>query len=67
MLPIQKIVQALQDIPENKLAELYDLIHPFRLGLDTVKPQPRKPGLLSGKLGDVFFEPLLEEELQQWE
>jgi len=28
---------------------------------------PRTPGLLSGKLGDAFFEPLPEEELQQWE
>lgn len=63
---IQKIIKELQDIPEDKLAELYDLIHYFRLGLDTVKPQPRKPGLLSGKLGNAFFEPLTEEELQQW-
>ncbi|WP_292708003.1 MULTISPECIES: hypothetical protein [unclassified Nostoc] len=30
---IQKIVQELQDIPEDKLAELYDVIHYFRLGL----------------------------------
>jgi hypothetical protein len=30
---IQKIVQELQDIPEDKLAELYDLIQYFRLGL----------------------------------
>ena len=64
---IQKIVEELQDIPEDKLAELNDLIHDFRLGLDTAKPQPRKPGLLSGKLGDAFFEPLPEEELQRWE
>jgi len=28
---------------------------------------PRIPGLLSGKLGDAFFEPLPEDELQQWE
>lgn len=28
---------------------------------------PRTPGLLSGKLGDAFFEPLPEDELQQWE
>ena len=27
---IQKIVQELQDIPEDKLAELYDIIHYFR-------------------------------------
>jgi len=64
---IQKIVQELQDIPEDKLAEIYDLIHYFRLGLDRETAQPRTPGLLTGKLGDAFFEPLPEEELQQWE
>jgi hypothetical protein len=53
--------------PEEKLAELYDLIHYFRLGLSQERTQPRTPGLFKGKLGDVFFELLLEEELQQWE
>lgn len=64
---IQKIVRELQDIPEEKLAELYDLIHYFRLGLGQELKQPRKPGLLSGELGDAFFDPLTEEELQRWE
>ncbi|MCM0588731.1 MAG: hypothetical protein ACSI46_03640 [Gloeotrichia echinulata DVL01] len=72
---IQKIVQELQNIPEDKLAEIYDLIHYFRLGLnrETAQPltvselEPRTPGLLTGKLSDAFFEPLPEEELQQWE
>ncbi|MCC5616007.1 hypothetical protein LC605_13190 [Nostoc sp. CHAB 5836] len=49
------------------LAELYDLIHYFRLGLSQERTQPRTPGLLKGKLGDAFFEPLPEDELQQWE
>lgn len=31
---IQKIIQELQNIPEEKLAEIYHLIHDFRLGLD---------------------------------
>jgi hypothetical protein len=66
-MSLQKIIQELQDIPEDKLAELYDLIHYFRLGLDHEAAQPRTPGLLTGKLGDAFFEPLPEEELQQWE
>lgn len=48
---IQKIARELKDI----------------LGIGTAKPQSRKPGFLSGKLGDAFFEPLREEELQQWE
>ena len=64
---IQKIVQELQDTPEDKLAEIYDLIHYFRLGLEREQPQPRTPGLLTGKLGDAFFEPLPFEELEQWE
>jgi hypothetical protein len=64
---LQKIVQELAGIPEDKLAEIYDLIYHFRLGLDREQKQPRTPGLLSGKLGDAFFEPLPEEELQQWE
>jgi hypothetical protein len=40
---IQKIFQELQDIPEDKLAELYDLIHSFRLGLGQERAQPRIP------------------------
>jgi hypothetical protein len=64
---IQKILQELQDIPEDKLAEIYDLIHYFRLGLSQERTQPRTPGLLPGQLGDAFFESLPEEELQQWE
>lgn len=68
---IQKIVQELEEIPEEKLAEIYDLIHCFRLGLNKEKSQeksqPRTPGILSGKLRDAFFETLPEEKLQQWE
>jgi len=64
---IQKIIQELQDIPEEKLAELYNVIHYFRLGLSKDITQPRIPGLLTGQLKDAFFEPLPEEELRQWE
>ncbi len=42
-------------------------IQDFRLGLNPEKSQPRIPGLLIEKLGDAFFEPLSEDELQQWE
>lgn len=28
---------------------------------------PRRPGLLKGTLGDSFFEPLPDEELEAWE
>jgi hypothetical protein len=64
---IQKIYQELQDIPEDKLGEIYNLIHYYRLGLEQEQTQPRTPGLLTGKLGDAFFEPLSEDELKQWE
>ncbi|MEE3716054.1 hypothetical protein V2H45_04745 [Tumidithrix elongata RA019] len=64
---IQKIVQELQDIPEEKLAELYDLIHYFRLGLGQERKQPRIPGLLKGQLDNSFFDPLPEEEIQRWQ
>ena len=60
-------IQELQEIPEEKLIQLYDLIHYFRLGLNKENNQPRTPGLLTGKLGEAFFDPLPEEELQQWE
>lgn len=64
---IPKIMKELQNIPEDKLAEIYDLIYYFRLGLDREQKQHRTPGLLTGKLGDAFFEPLPEEELRRWE
>jgi hypothetical protein len=31
---IDKIIQELRDIPENKLAEIYELIHNFRINLE---------------------------------
>ena len=31
---IDKIVQELRDIPEDRLAEIYNLIHYFRIGLE---------------------------------
>jgi hypothetical protein len=64
---IQKIIDELNEIPEEKLTQIYELIHYFRLGLNQQNDQPRCPGLLQGSLGDAFFEPLPEEELQQWE
>ncbi|MFE4108632.1 hypothetical protein [Almyronema epifaneia] len=72
---LQQIMQELQNLPEDKLAEIYDLIHYFRLGLTQARDEsltesenePRTPGLLNFKLGDAFFEPMSDEELQQWE
>lgn len=62
----QQIMQELQGIPEDRLAEIYDLIHYFRLGFDKERAGERKPGLLNGKLGDAFFEPLSDKELKVW-
>ncbi len=64
---IDQIIEELKAIPEEKLEEIYDLIHYFRLGLKQESQQPRTPGLIKGKLSDSFFEPLPEEELKQWE
>jgi len=36
----QQIMRELADIPEDKLAGLYELIHYFKLGLSTEKNQP---------------------------
>ena len=67
MMLRQKIINELQEIPEDKLSQLYDMIHSFRLELNQEKKPNRTPGLLKGKLDDTFFEPLPEQELQQWE
>ncbi|BAQ63204.1 hypothetical protein GM3708_3610 (plasmid) [Geminocystis sp. NIES-3708] len=64
---IDKIIKELEGIPENKLNQIYEIVHYFRLGINAEKQTPRTPGLLKGKLGEAFFEPLPEEELQQWE
>jgi hypothetical protein len=64
---LQKIIQELQAIPDDKLAQLYEVIHYFRLGLNPPVKQPQTPGLLPGTLSDSFFDPLPEEELQRWE
>ena len=63
----QRIIGELRHIPEPELAELYNVIHYFRLGLEQSSAPPRQPGLLKGQLGAAFFEPLPEEELRAWE
>jgi len=74
MILQEEIIRELNLIPANKLAEIYDLIHYFRIGIRKAqqtdsKPllMPRQPGILKGKLSDTFFEPLPEEELKAWE
>ena len=59
----QQIMLELSDIPEDKLAGLYDLIHYFKLGLSKEKKQERNPVILQGSLSESFFEALPEDEL----
>ena len=73
----QQIIAELKQIPEHKLAEIYDLIHYFRIGLaheNQIKKKPdRQPGSLL-RLGqsqnkiysipDNFNEPL--DDLKQY-
>ena len=63
----QQIMQEIQDIPDDKLAEIYDLIHYFRLGLNKETSSERKPGLLKGSISPSFFDDLPEDELKTWE
>ena len=63
----QLIMQEIKDIPDDKLAEIYDIIHYFRLGLQKEQLNERQPGLLKGQLGDRFFDDLPENELGAWE
>jgi hypothetical protein len=63
---INKIIKELEEIPENKLNQIYEIVHYFRLGINAEKQTPRTLGLLKGKLGETFFDSLPEEELQLW-
>jgi len=60
-------MKEIQDIPDDKLAELYDLIHYFRLGLNKEIANERKPGILKGSLSPSLCDDLPEDELSSWE
>jgi hypothetical protein len=63
-----KILEEIQSVPEEYLNELYEVIRDFRVKHQLPQnSEPRQPGLLKGQLGEAFFEPLPEEELQGWE
>jgi uncharacterized protein (DUF1778 family) len=53
----------LENLP-NPLSSMQELLAAVALYQQCT--QPRTPSLLKGQLGDTFFEPLPEEELQQW-
>ena len=65
-----QIIEEIKHIPDNKLAEVYNLIHNFRLGLnyETEKQFPLKErpiGLAKGqfKVTEKFFDPLPDDLL----
>ncbi len=69
----EQIITEIKQIPDDKLAEIYDLIHYFRLGLNQ-KPtsqsiQQRPIGLAKGLLNipSSFFDPLSDEILDAFE
>lgn len=68
-----KLYKELSLIPSDKLSELYDITHYFRMGIEyeaqQANQQPRQSGQLKGmfEVDDAaFFEPLPEEELKAW-
>ena len=75
MILQEQIIEEIKQIPNDKLLEIYDLIHYFRLGLNqekkgrkiTIKQRPI--GLSKGKfqVPESFFEPLTDEMLDAFE
>ena len=57
-----------QSVKVLKIEEQNLILPIFKSKLNGQKQaQPRIPGLLTGTIGDAFFEPLSEEELKSWE
>jgi len=75
MILQEQIIEEIKRIPNDKLEEIYDLIHYFRLGVAqeklsqkiTVKQRPI--GLSNGnfQVPESFFEPLTDEVLDAFE
>jgi hypothetical protein len=75
MILKDQIIEEIKQIPNDKLVEIYDLIHYFRLGVAqekqsqkiTVKQRPI--GLSKGKfqVPASFFEPLTDEMIDTFE
>ncbi|MCQ8104324.1 DUF2281 domain-containing protein [Methylomonas sp. SURF-2] len=69
----EKLIEEIKQIPNEKLAEIYDLIHYFRLGLVHEKPtetiRQRPIGLAKGQfeIPASFFEPLPNDILNAFE
>lgn len=70
----EQIIQEIKQIPSEKLAEVYDFVHYFRLGLQHGKPFPeplkqRPIGLAKNdfQVPASFFDPLPEDMLDAFE
>jgi hypothetical protein len=69
----EQLIEEIKQIPNEKLAEIYDLIHYFRLGLILEKQADnisRRPiGLAKGQveIPVSFFEPLPDDILDAFE
>jgi hypothetical protein len=69
----EQLIEEIKQIPPEKLAEIYDLIHYFRLGLTQEKravPILKRPiGLAKGRfeIPANFFEPLPDDMLDLFE
>ena len=68
MFAIRQIIEDPQDVipipPEFRHRRTEVIFMTLESVSTTVE---RKPGLLKGQLGDAFFEPLLDTELDTWE
>ena len=75
MILQEQIIEEIKQIPNDKLVEIYDLIHYFRLGLSQEKisqkisVKQRPIGLSKGnfQVPASFFEPLTDEILDTFE
>jgi hypothetical protein len=75
MILQEQIIEEIKQIPNDKLVEVYNLIHYFRLGLNQEKKshnitaKQRPIGLSKGKfqVPSSFFEPLADEILDAFE
>jgi hypothetical protein len=69
----EQLIEEIKQIPSEKLAEIYDLIHYFRLGLAQENPteniRERPIGLAKGQfeIPASFFEPLPDDVLSGFE
>ena len=69
-----QLIEEIKQIPPDKLAELYSLVHYYRLGLANEGQNPkltakRRIGLAKGtfQVPSSFFEPLPQEILDAFE